>query len=134
MTLLIGHEHDSDITCMDSDSEYVFTAAGRHVYAWKHGHRWLQHTYGGHESAIKSMLVFGPYIISIDEDNSMVVNDIKTEKFVVEMPFHKSHFDVSCLMYPATYLNKILLGSKQGSMKLLNVKSLAVCLPISRLG
>lgn len=128
---LTGHEHDSDITCMDSDSEYVFTAAGRHVYAWKHGHRWLQHTYSGHESSIKAILAFGPYIISIDENNSMVVNDIKTEEFVVEIPFHKNYFDVSCLMHPATYLNKILLGSKQGSMKLFNVRSLDVVFQFS---
>lgn len=111
---------------MDSDSEYVYTAAGCHVYAWKHGHRWLQHTYGGHKTTIKHLLAFGPYIISVDQDNVMLINEIKSEKFVVEMSFGSDVFDISCVMHPATYLNKILLGCKQGKLKLLNIKSLDV--------
>lgn len=111
---------------MDSDSEYVYTAAGCHVYAWKHGHRWLQQTYEGHKSTIRFILAFGPYMISIDESNIMVINEIKTAKFMVEMSFGTNAFSVSCVMHPATYLNKILLGSKQGQLKLLNIKSLDV--------
>lgn len=111
---------------MDSDSEYVYTAAGTNVYAWKHGHRWLQHTYGGHKSTIRFILAFGPYIISIDDDSLMIVNDIKSEEYVFKTSFGTDVFNVSCLMHPATYLNKILIGSKQGPLKLMNIKNIEV--------
>ncbi|KXJ18320.1 WD repeat-containing protein 36 [Exaiptasia diaphana] len=39
------------------------------------------------------------------------------------MNFNPDTFAVSCLVHPSTYLNKILLCSKQGSMQLWNIKT-----------
>ena len=40
----------------------------------------------------------------------------------LEMDFRNSSFQVSALMHPSTYLNKVLLGSKQGTMQLWNIR------------
>lgn len=44
----------------------------------------------------------------------------------LELEFDPASFLVSAVCHPATYLNKILLGSKQGELKLFNVKSSAL--------
>jgi len=40
----------------------------------------------------------------------------------LEMSFDNSCFHVTAVMHPNTYLNKILIGSKQGSLQLWNIK------------
>jgi hypothetical protein len=40
----------------------------------------------------------------------------------LEMSFDNSCFHVTAVMHPNTYLNKILVGSKQGSLQLWNIK------------
>ncbi|KAJ8791217.1 hypothetical protein J1605_020657 [Eschrichtius robustus] len=41
----------------------------------------------------------------------------------LQLSFDKSVFKISAILHPSTYLNKILLGSEQGSLQLWNVKS-----------
>ena len=41
----------------------------------------------------------------------------------LEMEFDRSSFEVSCLVHPSTYLNKVLFGSRQGLLKLWNIHS-----------
>jgi len=41
----------------------------------------------------------------------------------LEMEFNAKNFYVTCLMHPSTYLNKILLCSRQGQMQLWNIKT-----------
>ncbi|KAL4822414.1 hypothetical protein H8958_004934 [Nasalis larvatus] len=44
-------------------------------------------------------------------------------KEYLQLTFDKSVFKISAILHPSTYLNKILLGSEQGSLQLWNVKS-----------
>jgi hypothetical protein len=41
----------------------------------------------------------------------------------LELDFDASVFDITTIMHPSTYLNKVLLGSKQGTMQLWNIKT-----------
>ncbi len=41
----------------------------------------------------------------------------------LQISYDKASFEVSALMHPSTYLNKILFGSSQGSLQLWNIKS-----------
>lgn len=45
----------------------------------------------------------------------------------LEMEFNAENFYITCLMHPSTYLNKILLCSRQGQMQLWNIKTKYVC-------
>lgn len=41
----------------------------------------------------------------------------------LRLHFDPSTFDVSAMMHPSTYLNKVLLGSSQGALQLWNIKT-----------
>ena len=41
----------------------------------------------------------------------------------LSLNFAKETFEITCLLHPITYLNKILFASKQGSMQLWNIKT-----------
>lgn len=41
----------------------------------------------------------------------------------LQIDFDKATFAVSALLHPSTYLNKILLGSEQGTLQLWNIRS-----------
>ncbi|KAJ1342728.1 hypothetical protein BSLG_002825 [Batrachochytrium salamandrivorans] len=48
--------------------------------------------------------------------------DFKTKEFVNEISLSKN-FTATNILHPSTYLNKVLLGSQQGTMQLWNVRS-----------
>lgn len=61
-------------------------------------------------------------MISVDEDSQMCIIDIKTKELVSQIPFHNHFFKITSILHPSTYINKILLGSEQGSLQLFNVR------------
>ncbi|CAL8073037.1 unnamed protein product [Orchesella dallaii] len=114
----------TEISCMAGDTYHVYTASGNTIYAWRRGVE-ITHTYtGGHGSTIVFILPFGEHLISIDELGRMCMRDIKTEEQISTVKFDPNTFKVSTVMHPATYINKILLGSQQGTMQLWNVKKM----------
>ena len=100
----------------------MFSAAGKEIFAWRRGTE-LKHVYSGHESEVHTMMPFGPHLISVDAKSVLKVWDIKTEKLEVEFEFNNDNFEITCVAHPATYLNKILLGSRQGRLQLWNLKT-----------
>ena len=39
----------------------------------------------------------------------------------MELEFDKDSFDITTVLHPSTYLNKVIFGSKQGSLQLWNI-------------
>ncbi|XP_066252400.1 WD repeat-containing protein 36 [Euwallacea similis] len=118
--LSVSGLHPEDITCMTTDAFHVYTACANVIYAWRRGTE-LKHTYRGHSHSIQLMTPFGPHLVSIDENNELKVWDIKSETVFLELTFDHSTFNISALMHPSTYINKILLGSDKGQMQLWNL-------------
>lgn len=81
------------------------------------------HEFKGAEKVITQLLPFGPHLICVD-DNTLRAWEIKTEEMTITLPFNVSTFAISCLIHPATYINKVLLGSAQGSLQLWNIRKL----------
>lgn len=54
--------------------------------------------------------------------NTNIVPYFFAEQYL-EVDFDKATFAVSAVLHPSTYLNKILLGSEQGSLQLWNIRS-----------
>nr|CAD7427750.1 unnamed protein product [Timema monikensis] len=108
--------------CLSADSFLVFTASGNIVYAWRRGTE-LKHTYTGHTAPVNIILPFGPHLVTVDEGSALKLWDIKTEELQAELSFSRDVFQVTALIHPATYLNKVLLGSEQGSLELWNLKT-----------
>ncbi|XP_069127390.1 WD repeat-containing protein 36-like [Argopecten irradians] len=114
--------HPDDINCIAVDSKFVFTGCKNVIRAYT---RWKQltFTYEGHEKDIRLLLPFGEHLVSVDDDSIVKVWDVDAEVVYMEMSFNNSTFYVTTLMHPSTYLNKILLGSKQGKLQLWNIRS-----------
>ena len=120
--LSVSDLHSSDITCIGADHYHIFTASDNIIHAWRRGKE-LQHKYIGHQYPVHRLLPFGPHLISVDENSNLKIWDIKSEDLHLELTFDINKFEVTTLIHPSTYINKILLGSSQGSMQLWNLKS-----------
>lgn len=119
--LSVSGEHPGPITCMAGDGFHIYTASENNIYAWRRGCE-LKHVYKGHEAAVHKLLPFGIHLISVDKNNVLKIFDIKEEAEFLELKFEKS-FKISTICHPPTYLNKILLGSKKGTLQLWNVRT-----------
>ncbi|XP_071800159.1 WD repeat-containing protein 36-like [Asterias amurensis] len=118
----VSNAHPDDITCLAADAFLVFTACQNIIRAFTQG-RQVIYTYTGHEKDVHLLLPFGEHLVSIDESSKLKIWDIKSTEVYLEIQFSNESFQVSALMHPTTYLNKILLGSKQGTMQIWNIKS-----------
>ncbi|KAK7069049.1 WD repeat-containing protein 36 [Halocaridina rubra] len=120
--LSVGNPHADPIVAVSADAYHVFTSSNKIIYAWRRGTE-LKHKYVGHKSDVHLLMPFGPHLIAIDKSNRMCLWDIKDEKLYLDMDFQKKSFEISALVHPASYINKILLGSKQGKVQLWNLKT-----------
>lgn len=123
--LSVSNPHLGDITCVAGNSQYVFTACANNVYAWRRGTE-LKHKYLGHESQVHLIMPFAEHIITVDDSNDIRVFDIESEETILELKLDLKTFRVTSLLHPATYLNKILLGSDQGAFQLWNIRTLTM--------
>ncbi|XP_055850780.1 WD repeat-containing protein 36 [Episyrphus balteatus] len=119
--LHVSNIHPDDITCMANDRQHVYTAADKTIFAWRQG-KHINHTYKGHTKNVHLMLPFRQHLIAIDGDNVMKVWDINTEEVYLEIPFSKEDFLITAIAHPPTYINKIILGSQSGELKLWNLR------------
>ncbi|KAJ7986988.1 hypothetical protein DPEC_G00334090 [Dallia pectoralis] len=111
-----------DISYLAADRMLVYVANGKKVSAFAKNKE-VVHTYNGHTADVHLLLPFGDHIISVDRDNVVIVWDVESEEEYLQITFDKVSFEVSAVMHPSTYLNKILFGSCQGGLQLWNVKS-----------
>ncbi|KAL0965784.1 hypothetical protein UPYG_G00285670 [Umbra pygmaea] len=111
-----------DISYLAADRLLVYVANGKKVTAFARNKE-VVHTYAGHEADVHLLLPFGDHVISVDRDSVVIVWDVESEEEYLQITFDRVSFEVSALMHPSTYLNKILFGSIQGGLQLWNVKS-----------
>ncbi|XP_074642621.1 WD repeat-containing protein 36-like [Tubulanus polymorphus] len=116
----VSDSHACDIECMAVDATRVFTACKNKIFAFNRG-KHVEHSYVGHESNVHILLPFGNHLLSVDEKSCLKIWDIEAEEEYLELKFENASFQVSALVHPNTYLNKILIGSKQGSLQLWNI-------------
>ncbi|XP_013379758.1 WD repeat-containing protein 36 isoform X1 [Lingula anatina] len=118
----VSNSHPDDINCLAVDAYLVFTGCKNVIRAFTRG-REVSHTYEGHESNVILLLPFGNHLISVDEDSYVNIWDIQSEELYSSLGFEKEVFAITAAFHPSTYLNKILLGSKQGALQLWNIKT-----------
>ncbi|RQM19103.1 hypothetical protein B5M09_005620 [Aphanomyces astaci] len=95
----------------------TFCAVGRDIHVFE---RVKETTIlQGHSAPITHLLAVGEYLFSTGEDHTMRV----TLELVNSIEF-ADNFTPTVLLHPATYLNKIVVGSAQGELQLWNVRTL----------
>ncbi|XP_028722882.1 WD repeat-containing protein 36 [Peromyscus leucopus] len=118
----VSNSVPQDICCMAADGRLVFAAYGN-VFSAFARNKEIVHTFKGHKAEIHLLQPFGDHVISVDTDSILIIWHIYSEEEYLQLTFDKSVFQISTILHPSTYLNKVLLGSEQGSLQLWNVKS-----------
>uniref|UniRef100_A0A3Q0S2I3 WD repeat domain 36 n=1 Tax=Amphilophus citrinellus TaxID=61819 RepID=A0A3Q0S2I3_AMPCI len=111
-----------DIACVAADRMLVFAACGRLVSAFARNKEVVMR-YHGHEQEVHLLLPLGDQLISADSGGDVIVWDVQSGDVYLRLHFDPATFDVSAMMHPSTYLNKVLLGSSQGALQLWNIKT-----------
>ncbi|KAF9088973.1 hypothetical protein BGX23_006998 [Mortierella sp. AD031] len=119
----VGAHTSSPITALATLGDLTFVACGSDVVSYKRAKEVGRFTCGEEgKLSIASLEIFGQHIISICSDNSIKLNDHTTGELYTTIDFDSS-FTVTTLIHPSTYLNKILVGSNQGTMQIWNIRT-----------
>ncbi|XP_055587163.1 WD repeat-containing protein 36 [Uranotaenia lowii] len=129
----VGGLHPEPISCLAADGFLTYVACGNVIYGWRSSTE-LRKVYRGHERSVHLLLPFGKHLISIDESSLLKIWFVGTEEVYLEIPFKNESFEISALMHPASYKNKILLGSAQGDLQLWNIKNATLIHTFKNLG
>ncbi|BAU03010.1 uncharacterized protein HKW66_Vig0124930 [Vigna angularis] len=122
--VLVGPQLPKKISALASYREYTFAAYGKNIAVFKRAHQVA--TWSSHNAKVKLLLLFGEHIVSVDVCGNMFLWPFKgVEDNLAPFGHIMLHekFNPSCIMHPDTYLNKVLIGSEQGSMQLWNIST-----------
>ncbi|XP_065372448.1 WD repeat-containing protein 36 [Calliphora vicina] len=119
--LHVSGQHPDDITALATDRFHIYTASNKCIYAWRAG-KHVRHIYRGHTKNVHLLLPFAKHLIAVDEANVLKVWDILKEEVYLEVPFNVEEFQITAIAHPPTYVNKVVLGSRQGQLKIWNLK------------
>ncbi|KAL7728122.1 hypothetical protein ACLKA6_002260 [Drosophila palustris] len=123
--------HPDEITAMATDRQHTYTASNKCIYAWRAG-KHIRHIYRGHERDVHILLPFGGNLIAVDRSNVLKVWNIRTDDVYLDVPFKADEFQITALAHPPTYINKVVLGSQQGQLKIMNIKKNSILCTINR--
>uniref|UniRef100_A0A0B6Z6J4 Uncharacterized protein n=1 Tax=Arion vulgaris TaxID=1028688 RepID=A0A0B6Z6J4_9EUPU len=112
--------HPEDINVLASDFRFIYTAAGKDIFAVTRNKK-IEKVFKGHNAEVSLLLPFGPHLISVDVDGYLIVWDITSIEKYLQLRFDPTSFSVTAIAHPHTYVNKILLGSQQGTLQLWNI-------------
>ncbi|KAF9583486.1 hypothetical protein BGW38_009350 [Lunasporangiospora selenospora] len=121
--LFVGPHTSSPITALTTHKDFTFVACGSDVITYKRAKEIRRYSCG-HDSrlSIASLEVFGDHLISVCSDNTVKLHEHGTGDLYTTLEFDDS-FTVTTLIHPSTYLNKILIGSTQGTMQIWNIRT-----------
>ncbi|ORX84248.1 WD40 repeat-like protein [Anaeromyces robustus] len=120
--LFVGTKTEKPISSIAAYSNYTFAASGSDIIIYKRAKEVgkLNNDISGR---INSLLTFGSQLlIALYNDNLIQIWNHFTQELYTSLEFNDS-FKVTTILHPSTYLNKILLGSTQGSMQLWNIRT-----------
>ncbi len=99
----------------------MFASAGSRVIKYFRGKEVAEYTANGEE--LGQILLFGEQLLALKADGSgLFVWNLTSTELDNEIAFHSS-FTATTVMHPATYLNKVLVGSQQGELQLWNIRT-----------
>ncbi|TFK30167.1 Utp21-domain-containing protein [Coprinopsis marcescibilis] len=123
MTLLFaGPNAPEQISCMAMDGNAVWIASGPLLFKYIRGKEILriENPLG---SNLAYITIFGAQILALTEDGTrMFAWDTSSGDLASTMEFEQD-FTATSIMHPATYLNKVLVSSSQGTLQLWNIQT-----------
>lgn len=118
----VSDPQEDEINCMVANGNRIFVAVKNKIRAIERNKQDIIE-FVGHECDVHILLAFGKHFLSVDKDSKVIVWTFHNREPHLEMTFSNSSFCISTVLHPATYVNKILLGSTQGSLQLWNINT-----------
>ncbi|KAJ7087871.1 Utp21-domain-containing protein [Mycena epipterygia] len=120
--LFVGPDTPEQISSLAMDGDAVWAAAGPHVIKYLRGKEVLRGT-NPLGTALSFITIFGTQLLALAEDGRrMFLWETSTGELESTIEFDMG-FTATLILHPATYLNKILVSSSQGSIQLWNIRS-----------
>ncbi|XP_027113834.1 U3 small nucleolar RNA-associated protein 21 homolog isoform X1 [Coffea arabica] len=122
--VLVGPQLPKKIRALASYREYTFAANGSSIAVFKRAHQVA--TWSRHGAKVNHLLLFGAHILSVDVEGNIFTwafKEIDKSLAPVGHVMLEDNFTPSCIMHPDTYLNKVIVGSQEGSLQLWNIST-----------
>ena len=113
----------SAIVSLQTYGHETFCAVGNDIVVYDRTR--VVRTYKVHQAPVQGLLMIGRTLISYDQDNCIKVVDTKARRLVAEMTSLQGA-KITCIMHPATYVNKIVVGYADGTLELWNIQKQAI--------
>jgi U3 small nucleolar RNA-associated protein 21 len=114
--------HSRKIVAMAAAGQTTFTSSGSRISVWTRG-RLETEIKGSHSASVHVLLVLDSVLLSIDRDSNLCLWDIGTWAPLLSEPLKLGAGRITCALHPATYLNKVLVGTEAGQLYLWNFKT-----------
>lgn len=122
--LFVGPEAPHAISSLSMDGDVVWAASGPLVIKYLRGKEIirLENPLGSH---LSSLAIFGSQLMALTQDGKrLLVWDKESGSLDSTVEFEPG-FTATSLLHPATYINKVLVGSMEGSLQLWNIRTQA---------
>ncbi|KAM0966851.1 hypothetical protein FF1_022589 [Malus domestica] len=122
--VLVGPQLPKKIRALACYRDYTFAAYGNEIAVFKRAHQVA--TWCSHSTKVNSLLLFGEHILSVDVEGHLFIwafKGIDENHSPIGHVMLDNNFSPSCIMHPDTYLNKIIIGSQEGSLQLWNISA-----------
>ncbi|KAF8682478.1 Utp21 protein [Rhizoctonia solani] len=124
--ILVSPDAPSNITAVALDENFVWALAGTYAIKYTRGKE-IGRATNPLGTTLSSMLLFGSHLLCLSSDGAhAIVWDKNTFELQGKLSFTNG-FTAAHMLHPATYLNKVLFASSDGSMQLWNIRT-ATCL------
>ncbi|QRW15106.1 U3 small nucleolar RNA-associated protein 21 [Ceratobasidium sp. AG-Ba] len=124
--LLVSPDAPAAIAAVALDESFVWALAGPHAIKYTRGKE-VGRVANPFSTILSSLLLFGSHLICLTSDGAhAIVWDKTTFELQGKITFSNG-FTAAHMLHPATYLNKVLFASSNGSMQLWNIRT-ATCL------
>ncbi|KAJ4968592.1 hypothetical protein NE237_015293 [Protea cynaroides] len=124
MLVLVGPQLPKKIRALASYRDYTFAAYGSNIGVFKRAHQVA--TWTRHKDKVNLLLLFGEHILSVDAKGNLFIWPFKSlDENLAPIAYIllEDNFNPSCIMHPDTYLNKVIIGSQEGSLQLWNIST-----------
>ena len=122
-TSIVSRRLRENIRALAVKRTLTWGAVGRDILLWKRARR-VRRIRDAHERPIDSLFLFGEQLLSLSfADRKMKVWHAATSELIGEVVF-EDDFTPTCITHPHTYLNKVVIGSREGHVEIWNTRTL----------
>ncbi|KAI8993445.1 Utp21 specific WD40 associated putative domain-containing protein [Pilobolus umbonatus] len=130
--LFVSTPTEKPINAMTYFKKAVYVATENSIIGYNRGKE-FRRIVGEGQFSIMQMLILGPYIAALCDDNTLKLWDFTTGELHTEIEFGDD-FTATAILHPSTYLNKILVASTQGTMQIWNIRTNKMVYQIGYMG